>query len=223
MKLNLKQTFFDAFAGYRIARGLPTVSIALPVVLDVGYVADRDLAETLKSSLGATLTEVHLQTLVKGAIIGPSSGLNYEGKAISFTFASGDDRSTLPWQCFHPTALVQRINLEQHSPESSGRGQGRDTCSTERLDAINGDPLLGLLDALITKVSSMTMIERDEVEPDAPLSNYGLDSLVSVELRNWIRRETGVELSLPTITGAKNLRALATQIFSQREVGCGSR
>jgi len=41
------------------------------------------------------------------------------------------------------------------------------------------------------------MIDRDEVEPDTPLSNYSLDSLVSVELRNWIRRQTGVELALP--------------------------
>ena len=83
------------------------------------------------------------------------------------------------------------------------------------LQASNGDaPLLG---ALMDKVSSITMIERDEVEPDAPLAAYGLDSLVSVELRNWIRRETGVETPLPTITRAENLRALATYILSQRE------
>ena len=69
------------------------------------------------------------------------------------------------------------------------------------------------------KVSSITMIERDDIEPDAPLANYSLDSLVSVELRNWIRRETGVELPLPKIVNAGNLRALATHILAQREAG----
>lgn len=69
------------------------------------------------------------------------------------------------------------------------------------------------------KVSSITMIERDEIEPDAPLSNYSLDSLVSVELRNWIRRETSVEVPLPKIVNSGNLRALATHILSQKKGG----
>ena len=67
------------------------------------------------------------------------------------------------------------------------------------------------------KVSTITMIERDEIEPAAPLSNYSLDSLVSVELRNWLRRETGVELPLSRIVGAGNLAALAAHVFAQRE------
>ncbi|KAK7756454.1 putative PKS/NRPS-like protein biosynthetic cluster [Diatrype stigma] len=208
-------TFFDAFASHRNARGLPTVSIALPVVLDVGYVADRNLTETLKSSLGATLTEAHLRTLVKGAIIGPSSGLNRGGKAVSFTFASGNDSSALAWQCFHPVALVQRMNSKQHNPRSNGAGQSNEAHWNGLQNGTSSDPLLNLLEALISKVSSITMIERDEVEADAPLANYSLDSLVSVELRNWIRRETGVDLQLPSIVGAANLRALATYILSQ--------
>ena len=77
------------------------------------------------------------------------------------------------------------------------------------------EPLLNLLRGLIEKVSLITMIDKDEVDPDASLSEYSLDSLVSVELRNWIRRETGVELALPRIVGAENLRALATYIISQ--------
>lgn len=215
-------TFFDAFSVYRNARGLRTVSIALPLVLDIGYVADRDLTETLKHSLRTTLTGAHIRTIVKGAIIGPSSGLNHDGKAISFNFASGDDRTTLPWQSFHPKALVGLIEAEQRSPETNGESKDADTRSTALRIANDGDPLLCLLDALTTKVSSITMIDRDEVEPDAPLSDYSLDSLVSVELRNWIRRETGVRLPLPKIVGAGNLRALAAYILSQNEVSRGT-
>lgn len=187
------------------------------MVLDVGYAADNGLTEALKISLGATLTEADLHTAVKGAIIGPSSGLNYDGKAISFRFTSGDDPKTLGWQYYHPLALAELVNAKQRSSESSSSGQGRDARLNGLRAANDGDPLLGLLEALMDKVSSITMIERDEVEPDAPLSNYSLDSLVSVELRNWIRRETGVELAIPKIVGAANLRALATHILSQRE------
>ncbi|KAI8633246.1 putative polyketide synthase [Xylariaceae sp. FL1651] len=216
-------SFYDSFAEYRNSLGQPTVSIALPVVLGVGYVAERNLEETLSGSLGAILSETHLRTVIKGAIIGPSSGINRDGKAISFSYAQGDDSSTLPWQCYHPRALVEYIRAEariQGAPEAGESGDPRP--KTLRISNAS-DPLQYLLDTLMDKVSSITMIERDEIEPDAPLSNYRLDSLVSVELRNWIRRETIVDVPLPKIVGAGNLRALAIHILSQREVAVKSK
>ncbi|CAM1509651.1 Fc.00g033900.m01.CDS01 [Cosmosporella sp. VM-42] len=210
-------SFYDSFAEYRNSLGQPTVSVALPVVLDVGYVADRDLTDKLKGSLGAVLSEQHLRTVIKGAIIGPSSGLHEKGKAVSFSFARGDDGSTLPWQSFHPRALVDYIRTETRADGTSHSGRGSDLRSKGLHLSSESDPQLVLLNALMNKVSGITMIERDEIEPDTPLSNYSLDSLVSVELRNWIRRETGVELPLPKIVHAGNLRGLTTHILSQRE------
>jgi acyl carrier protein len=208
------QSFFDAFASYRNAQGLPATSIALPVVLDVGYVADRNLTETLKTSLGATLTQAQMHTLVKGAIIGPSSNLNHNGNALSLTFVSGEDSITRPWQCFRPRSLVQLMKSQNTIAAIDASGPDR---APTRPNGLSHASTADLLDALISKVSSITMIDRDEVEPDAPLANYSLDSLVSVELRNWIRRETRVDLSLPKIVGAPNLRALAEQVRSLRD------
>lgn len=195
------------------------------MVLDVGYVADRDLEGKLTNSLGAVLSLPNLRTVMKGAIIGQNSGLNRDGKAISFSYARGDDSSTLPWQCFHPRALVDYIRTETRADGTSTADcNGREGASKGGLQLANeSDPLTALLTVLMDRVSSITMIERDEIEADAPLSNYSLDSLVSVELRNWIRRETGVELPLPRIVNAANLRALATYILEQREVGGGKK
>lgn len=52
--------------------------------------------------------------------------------------------------------------------------------------------------------------DREEIS----LSEYGLDCLVNVELRNWIRRDFSVELALTAIVGAENLRALSERIVS---------
>lgn len=186
-------------------------------MLDVGYAVKAGLIEHLKSALGATLTEADLHTTIKGAIIGPSSGLNRNGRAIAFRNPSGEDLNKLGWRYFHPLTLLERVNAQLRSAESEGSSQGRDTHLNGLRAASNGDPLLGLLETLMNRVSAITMIERDEIEPDAPISKYGLDSLVSVELRNWIRRETSVELLLPRIVGAANLRALATHILSLKE------
>ena len=59
---------------YRIAGGLPTVSIALLAVLDIAAAADNGLIEALKILLGVTMTVADLHTTIKGAIIEPSSG-----------------------------------------------------------------------------------------------------------------------------------------------------
>ncbi|KAG8405408.1 Type I Iterative PKS [Metarhizium acridum] len=210
-------TFFDAFARYRMARGLHAVSISLPAVLDVGYVAERNLTEQLETSLGASLDETHLRILVKGAIVGPSSGLNFNGKAVSFLVGNGSDTRSMPWQCFNPRDFVQMMHARRHVSEANGTRQGGGGGVGSGSRSGNGDPFEALLTALLDKVSAITMIDRDEVEADVPLVKYSLDSLVSVELRNWIRRETGVDIALPKFVTAPNLRALATDILSQQK------
>ncbi|KID86000.1 Beta-ketoacyl synthase [Metarhizium guizhouense ARSEF 977] len=215
-------TFFDAFARYRMARGLHAVSISLPLVLGVGYAVERNLTEQLQTSLGASLGETHLQTLIKGAIIGPSSGLNFNGKAASFLPGNRSDTCSRPWQCFNPRDLIKMIHARRDASKANGtrHGSGGDGgCSRSGAlhDVASGDGFKVLLTALMDKVSAITMIDRDEVEADAPLVKYSLDSLVSVELRNWIRRETGVDIALPKIVRAANLRALATDISSQQK------
>ncbi|RYP11169.1 hypothetical protein DL765_007856 [Monosporascus sp. GIB2] len=166
-------SFFEALAQYRAARGQSTVTIGLPVVLDIGYVADRDLSSSLPANvMSRTLTEAHLLTLTKGVIIGTPSGLTYEGQAMSFSFFSRDYKTMLPARAYHPLVLVRKIVDELSSPKSNSVGQDN-ALGTRRERHTNGeDPLLNLLDALMSKVSSITLIERDEVEPDLPLSTH---------------------------------------------------
>ncbi|RYC55767.1 hypothetical protein CHU98_g10440 [Xylaria longipes] len=208
--------FYDAFAQYRNARGQYTVSVALPVVLDVGYVADNSLSELLKETLGATLRMADIRTIIKGIIMGESSPFHHNGKAAAFRmYFDGQPVQDTQWKYFHPVHTKERIKAERQKRRKTGGGGLADMHST--LWTAAEDPLVGLTEALITKVSAMIMMDRDDVGAETPLASYGLDSLVSVELRNWIRRETEVELPLSAITQAENLRSLATNIITQRE------
>lgn len=188
------------------------MSIALPVVLDVGYVADRSLSDTLQETLGATLTMANIRTIFKG-IISKSSLFYNSGKTAVFKlYLDGNTVQDGPWEYIHPVHAIERLKADKNKRDTAG-GSG-DVYSTSWTAAEN--PLQGLTDALIAKVAAMAIMEREEVDPDAPVASYNLDSLVSVELRNWIRRETGVELLLSAITQAASLRALATDILEQR-------
>lgn len=192
------------------------MSIALPVVLDVGYVAQNDLSESLKQTLGATLTMADIRAAVKGAIFGKSSPFHHDGKIAAFKmYLDGQAVQNGPWKYFHPVHTKERLIAEASKRKKAGV-EGDTGLSTASWTAAE-NPLTGLLEALISKVSAMTMIEREDVRGDVPLASYSLDSLVSVELRNWIRRETSVELALSAILQAENLQTLAENILIQRE------
>ncbi|KAK8051824.1 polyketide synthase [Apiospora rasikravindrae] len=220
--------FYHEFAKYRRALGMHTVAIALPVVLDVGYVASNHLSDLLQQTLGATLTMADICTLVGGAVTA-SSPLHRDAKAIACTFyLDGQPIRDGPWDYIHPVYARERVKEEAAKKQRMMLKNGDGATRMDGLhSSTNGsnkpwqqavdDPLPGLIEVLITKVAAMTMLDRDDVRADAPLASLSLDSLVSVELRNWIRREAGVELVLSAITGAESLRALAMEILVQRK------
>lgn len=210
--------FYHEFAKYRRSLGMHTISIALPVVLDVGYVADNNLTDILKQTLGATLTMADIRTLVKGAVMGPDSPFHHDGKALAFRMFLEGQAVTGggPWTFFHPVHAKERLKAERAKKGAAGKGAGAGGDVFTASWTAAEDPLTGLTEALRTKIAAMTITDRDEVGADTPLAELNLDSLVSVELRNWIRRETGVELLLSAITQAESLAALAAETLAQR-------
>jgi acyl carrier protein len=198
-------SFLDAFARWRTRQGLPTVSIGLPVVDDVGYVTEREgMREKLSERMGSlSIKQVH--TMIGGAIIGASSGLNPDSRALAFVPPSNSDNI----RGLKDGALYLSIFRQK-------KRRGKGTIVRNGQDGgMSGEE--SLLDALTSKISSITMINREDVTPTRSLAEYGLDSLVSVELRNWIKRQYSVDLALTQIIGAANLQALADQISDRQK------
>ncbi|KAJ6151550.1 hypothetical protein N7470_007147 [Penicillium chermesinum] len=209
-------TFYDAFCEERNARGQYSVAIGLPVILDVGYVADNDLADTLKTSLGGTLTMADIRTIMKCAVEGPSSPFVHKGKISAFCFwldgkPQGDNEAM---QHFHPVHTRERIKAQANRHGQIANSNNANVATSSWTKA--ADPQAGLTEALIHKVATMTMMDIEDVAADVPLASFSLDSLVSVELRNWIRRETTVELTLSAITQSEGLSSLALEILILR-------
>ncbi|KAL9594233.1 MAG: hypothetical protein Q9179_005489 [Wetmoreana sp. 5 TL-2023] len=201
------ETFLDAFSEHRVKLGLPAVAVDLPVVESVGLAVERGMIHHMKASIGLTITEDQFYTLIEGAIIGPSSGLNAHGKSLSLTLASKTNTEFLAWERFNPLSVMRRQRLDSGvvNPSSNRSKKLQDLLK-------NGSPEL-LMDALSDKVSSITMIDRDEITPDRSLLDYGLDSLFSLELRNWIRRSLDADVALKDITSARDLKALVDRIL----------
>lgn len=205
------QAFLEAFIDYRLRLGLPGSVIHLPPVENIGLVAELSIGDRLKSSIGGTLSAEEVYTLVEGAIIGPSTGLGVDGRNLSWTLVSPTEVETLPWEHFMPTSVMKR--------QRTGRdGLNHAQSSTEnRLESLKNGSYDEVMDVLMDKVSSMTAMDKDEVTPTRSLIDYGLDSLISLELRNWIRRNFDVHMETSDINTSTDLRAIVDYIHSHRE------
>ena len=60
----------------------------------------------------------------------------------------------------------------------------------------------------------ISLILRRSVDPDRPLSEYGLDSLGNLELRTRVEKETGVRITATDIT---TIRGLADAVCEKLE------
>lgn len=55
--------------------------------------------------------------------------------------------------------------------------------------------------ALTTKLARALSISADDIEQGKQLGAYGVDSLMAVELRNWIARDFGANIAVFEIMG----------------------
>ena len=75
-----------------------------------------------------------------------------------------------------------------------------------------------VLDALAVKISDVLMRSVEDVNFSLPMVSYGLDSLVAVEIRNWIARKLDVKVSMFDLISGNSLEVLAVLVVMKLRV-----
>lgn len=70
-----------------------------------------------------------------------------------------------------------------------------------------------LTSALLNRVASSLQIAPEAIQLSQPLHAYGVDSLVAVEIRSWIAKEIGVEVSTWELEGDVSLGTLIGKLL----------
>lgn len=201
--------FQDALAAYRTSQGLPCVSIDIGAVKNVGYVAEHEETDTylkkqghmvlsegdVLKSLACAITSPFSTQLVFGINTAPSSALWDEGPA------ARDLR-------FWPAKF--RNTGEEASSGMADTLAGRIACSKTLEEAA---AWVGV--EITAKIMDIFMIPEDEVFPNKPMADFGVDSLTAVELRNALATKASTEVSIFDIMQSPSLSALATSIATK--------
>ena len=189
--------FLDALAYYRRSRGLPALTVNWGLISEVGWVARNEKVAERLGSQG-------IKSIPPRQALAALGGLLRQG-GIQVSVA-------------HVDASIKRIlgtsgTISRRFPlvakDEDGQEAGRQDGAAIRkavLEAQPGKRQEVLVAFLCDKVARVLGTSAARLAIDKPLTDLGLDSLMAVELRNWIEGELRVDLPIvelmqgPTIT-----------------------
>ncbi len=109
-----------------------------------------------------------------------------------------------------------------HLPYEAGRGATKQVSGTivSVKEAINAAANMGEVHSIVAgavcrQLYVLLALEYDKISLDSSITDFGLDSLIAIELRNWITRTLQAVIQTSDIFDAPNLRALIKTVSSR--------
>lgn len=217
-------TFLDGLVQHRRARSLPAVSLALAAVSDAGYLADGDAeraAEVLRNLGGdaaasATICEAEVLALLRAAITGQTASCN-DHVITGVGITRKTSRKALPFWASDAKFKTLMDNL----PNTDG--DAADGNGSEAIPALS--PALTLAEAesavcrgLVAKIAQVLMMEPDELDVTRTLSHYPLDSLVAIEIRNFIARQYEASMQVLELLSSGSIQTLSSAVCKKSKL-----
>ncbi|ORB86885.1 polyketide synthase [Mycobacterium kansasii] len=186
-------SWLDGFVQWRRARGLPATAIAWGPWAEVGRGA-------------------HLADTGDTTMIAPDEGAYAFEALLRHTRAYTGYLPVVgsPWL----TALAARSRFAEGFHSAARNRPGDSTFRTDLLE-LPLDEWPGRLRRLIAE--QIALILRRSVDPDRPLSEYGLDSLGNLELRTRIETEVGIRCSPTDVTTVRDLADCLSEKLAVKE------
>ena len=185
---------------------------------DVGYLAENAEKQALVAeNLGnETVSESEVLALVAASITGRMA-VNCNSHCIT-GLKIGPSVQDLFWvddakfKYLKEAAEAKQAHLSTSATSLSLASAVKSTTSYE-------EALQLVSDGLMDKVSAVLMVPREEMDQSRPIVVYGLDSLVAIEIRNWITRELEASLQVLELLTSSSITALAGTILKKSRLG----
>lgn len=208
----------DALAQYRRSQGLAGCSIDVGMVLGVGFLAEDTTGSRVHDNVMSWsflgIHEKELLRIVEAAISGESLPGTPTPPQILTGLGTGGMIGLAekePWW-FKDAKFKQLAQLDTHSVVQADKD---DEISPSLLLArtTSLEEATGIVqDALIQKLAKSLMFSAEDIEAVKPVSSYGVDSLLAVELRTWVYAEIKAEVSVFDLLANMPISSLAGKI-----------
>ncbi|KAM7189490.1 hypothetical protein V8F20_010118 [Naviculisporaceae sp. PSN 640] len=215
-------TFLDFFAHHRQAQGKPAVSLALPMVLGVGVVANNvGLEESLRRKGMYGIDEEQLLHAFEVAMLEQKQQQGARPRISHLVVGmdpaqlqiakeeAGDDGAADPFWASDPRFKTTIHAMGENNASQGGcRGSKKSFLVTIKDNGMSpAEALVTIRQHFVAKLAKVLMMNavEDFNEEGRSVASYGIDSMVGAEVRNWIFTELGLDITFqqllaPTLT-----------------------
>lgn len=205
-------SFQDSLARHRSSLGLSSsISLDLGWMRTIGIVAETehyqrhrhhagDMAPVEESDLLAVLDE--FCDPGRGPLQGDESQLLL-GVVTAADFRA---RGEKPLPFMHRPLFSGLDSMSrQNSGNESADSTPANTAELFKQADSDAKRVVIVIEALKARLARALGVDMDDVDSRKALSDYGVDSLMAVELRNWVRNDFGANVSVFEIMGGKSI------------------
>ena len=212
-------TFLDGLAQHRRWQGRPATALGFGFIAGIGWSADNvDVSEQHKEDYKLmSVNPPEVYSLVKDGISGYSHGEVKMPPQIATCLGTGGELQltklikTRNWYYDPKYAYLRQLDVR----DISGGGS-RSAGDELRNSLVNAKSLGQAADviegALAVKLANSMSMSTEDIDTSKPVSVYGVDSLVSMEIRNWVFTVLRSNVGMFDILRAGPMTALAMKI-----------
>ena len=202
--------FLEGLAQRRRAEGLPALAVSWGAIGDVGYLArnadvNRALAQRLGStSLSAAEALAGLELLLAG------DGRDVRGAAVGY--------ARIDWSLVRKELAIARTPLFEDMQLKDPAADGASMAAEELLRMLRELPeeevQAKLADIVVANITRTLRLPTGDVDRNRALSEFGMDSLMMLELRTAVEEAMGIEIPLMSLTSSLTVIDVSKRLAS---------
>lgn len=211
--------YVEAFANYAQSKGFPASVINLGGVEDVGYVSENpDLLRRSRTNGIKLITELELLSAVQIAI--------EQARAVKVSGQTDIGRHSITIGLQPLPSEVSRTTYQsdpRFSLFSTGVIQAHSSCPSD-MDGINkfiadveSDPSIlnqpSSLQLVTEEIGRLVYVNAGEDISATAVAATPIDSLMTIEIRTWLRKRLGIDIPTVQITKAGNIGGLGVLVI----------
>ncbi|KAI0112236.1 polyketide synthase PksD [Nemania sp. FL0031] len=211
-------TFQDSLAQFRSRRGKKTVSIDLGAMHTIGVIAESEALQNHFENATQGLGKVEEYELLALLDIICDPTVNADTTPSQIVMGIGVPAEFLA-RSLEPPETMQRPLFAYFNQASSSSPDGIANFAAQFRQAETAADRSSLVThSLATRLARALSIDPEDIDTGKPLHAFGVDSLVAVELRNWIAKEFLAEVPVSELVGRKTVEDVGELVEKSSQI-----
>ncbi|TGO19730.1 hypothetical protein BPAE_0335g00010 [Botrytis paeoniae] len=211
-------TYMDALARYRTKHGQKAVSLDLGWMESAGAVAESEfLQRTVQAAGHAIPIPVEYFYAILDKYCDPDLDVG-DNVQVAFGLQTpaglrAKNAEIIPWMMRETFIHLDQLTIADGGPLESG--PSINFASLFQTLKSPSEAIQIVMKSLVKKISKALLMPTENIDTSKPLYEYGVDSLLAVELRNWFSRELRADVAVFDIMGSATFEALCTLVVQR--------